>query len=285
MLVDAMRELHPIAELAEYRYVGFGGLEFVDFELVHRQLGIDDMVSIEKDSANHDRYVANRPFATIDVLGGYAANRLLDLKWDGLNIVWLDYESQLTEAVINDTKLVCGELIPGSLFLVTLNALSPPENDRIATMNANVPGRLPADIDNNDQLAQWGWANAQRRIVDSVVKRVMTDRGDRSWFHQLFDFHYKDSIPMQTWGGIVMAKAIEKPLDSARFDGERLEFIVERNGKPFEVELPVLTEREVIALNQQLPQLVGAGSGLVSDGLTKGQLETFGRVYRWFKPE
>ena len=40
MIVDACRRLTAITSLDEYQYVGFGGLEFIDFVEFHRGLGI-----------------------------------------------------------------------------------------------------------------------------------------------------------------------------------------------------------------------------------------------------
>jgi hypothetical protein len=36
LLVDVLRRLPTVAALPDYQYVGFGALEFLDFELVHR---------------------------------------------------------------------------------------------------------------------------------------------------------------------------------------------------------------------------------------------------------
>ena len=39
MIVDACRRLTAISALDQYQYVGFGGLEFIDFIEFHRGLG------------------------------------------------------------------------------------------------------------------------------------------------------------------------------------------------------------------------------------------------------
>lgn len=278
MLAEAFRQLTPIGDLKEYRYVGLGGLEFVDFELFHRELGIVEMVSIEND-ANYNRFVANRPFANIDVRSGQASDRLLDLNWDGFNIVWLDYECQLTDLVINDVSFLCRQLVPGSVLLVTLNAVVPHDGERIKTLFNNVGDRVPVDIVKEEQLAKWGFAHAQRRILDSQVKKAFKARTGL-WFHQLFDFNYKDSIFMQTWGGLVMTKAQDKPLKQSAFGA--LPYVVERGKPPFEITLPVLTERERLALNQQLPRKTRRKK-LAAGGLSKDHLEAFERVYRWYR--
>jgi len=49
MLCAAFERLHPFQRIQDYRYVGFGSIYFSDFQLLHRQLGITDMLSIERD--------------------------------------------------------------------------------------------------------------------------------------------------------------------------------------------------------------------------------------------
>ena len=50
MMGEALRRLHPFQRVEAYRYVGFGSIYFSDFQLVHRTLGLNSMISIEKDA-------------------------------------------------------------------------------------------------------------------------------------------------------------------------------------------------------------------------------------------
>ena len=125
MIVEACRRLNTIAPLSSYQYVGFGALEFVDFELFHRELGISLMTSIEHDQQWPRRYEFNKPFKNITVLNGSASDHLPQLDWDGLRIVWLDYESQLTEVCVRDAESVVRVLHQGSVFIVTIPGETP----------------------------------------------------------------------------------------------------------------------------------------------------------------
>ena len=40
---------------SDYRYVGMGGTMFYDFHLIHRFLGINNMISLERDPKTHPR--------------------------------------------------------------------------------------------------------------------------------------------------------------------------------------------------------------------------------------
>src|SRR6266851_2685661 len=125
MVVEALRRLDAIISLKKYRYVGFGGLEFLDFDLVHRTLGISQMTSIEHDSAKAKRFGFNRPFRGIRLLMGKASEFLPSVDWRGPRIVWLDYEVMLTGEVLRDAETVARVLRPGSVLIVTINAAAP----------------------------------------------------------------------------------------------------------------------------------------------------------------
>ncbi len=49
MLCEAIKRLAVFDKIESYKYVGFGSAYFSDFSLIHRSLGIEDMLSIEKD--------------------------------------------------------------------------------------------------------------------------------------------------------------------------------------------------------------------------------------------
>src|SRR4051794_25570909 len=98
ILVDTLGRLAPIAPLADYQYVGFGAVEFFDFDLVHRRLGVHKLISIESEANLIPRCRFNRPFKGIEVLSGMSLTILPTLDWSGLSIVWLDYTSCLTQA-------------------------------------------------------------------------------------------------------------------------------------------------------------------------------------------
>ena len=117
MVVDACRRLRVFSSLCDYRYVGFGAYEFVNFELVRRELGIVQMDSIEQDTRYEDRYLFNRPFAEIEVHFDTANNVLPNLLEEAaLRVVWLDYTSGLNQKVLQDVGICIRKLTPGSVL-------------------------------------------------------------------------------------------------------------------------------------------------------------------------
>jgi hypothetical protein len=146
--------------------VGFGGLEYIDFVLFRRSLGVERMISIEQDTARRSRYEFNLPFSGIELLSGVASVRLPDIDWRELSIVWLDYEAPVTAEIVSDLAFLAQELIPGSVLIITSNAATPkPADQRRRTLVQNVGEELVPPRVTDDTLARWGWAAAQRDIA------------------------------------------------------------------------------------------------------------------------
>lgn len=279
LLAETCRQLTPIAPLVDYRYVGFGGIEFVDFEVFRRALGVNDMTSIEQDTLRQTRYAFNRPFSEIALLAGTASQRLPDIDWRRLAIVWLDYESQVVDEVLADVAFLCLELIPGSVLVITANASSPrPADQRRGALVTNVGEERVPPRTTDDSLARWGWAAAQRDVLLGLIDEELGNRRDAARFEQLFDFVYADDAPMQTLGGIVTAPGVDRAIELCRLDD--LDFISRRGTGQIEVRVPMLTHREVLHLNAQLP--LGEGGALQAEGIRDEELHAFERFYRWY---
>jgi hypothetical protein len=279
MIVDACRRLGPFGAPDVYEYVGFGALEFVDFHLMRRAVGIMRMTSIEHDFTGRERYLFNRPYGDVTVLIGSAADRLKQVDWNGLRIVWLDYECALTEGVLGDASQLAQRLQPGSLLIVSVNAEpARPANARRAVLAENVgESRVPLGT-TDATLAQWGWADAQRRVLADAVTEDFSNRPDKAWLHQLFDFRYGDGARMQTYGGVVLIPALERTLETCRF--EDLDFIRRVGSDALVIDVPDLTAKERHHLEQQLP--AGGGGLPTLPGLSNADAEQFAQFYRWY---
>lgn len=279
LIVDACRRLVPFGPPDAYEYVGFGALEFVDFHLMRRAVGVVGMTSIEHDHQRRQRYEFNRPYGEVSVLIGSAAERLKDIDWNGLRIVWLDYECPLTEAVLADVSQLAQRLQPGSMLIVSVNAdPARPADERRATLAGNI-GEARVPLRTTDaSLAKWGWADTQRRVLADALTEDFSNRPDQARLHQLFDFRYADGARMQTYGGIVLIPALERTLDICRFSD--LDFLREEEAPPVVIEVPDLTAKERYHLEQQLPAVAGGLPNL--PGLSEADAEQFATFYRWY---
>jgi N-glycosylase/DNA lyase len=91
MLSEMFSRLKVFGSLESYRYIGFGSIWFTDCVLFHRALGIEDIISIEKEQAHQARFNFNNPYRGIELRMGTAAEVLPGMDWTHRSIVWLDY--------------------------------------------------------------------------------------------------------------------------------------------------------------------------------------------------
>jgi hypothetical protein len=247
MIVEACRRLRHISPTERYSYIGMGALEFVDFKLFHRALGIHAMVSIESENPA-SRYEFNRPYKTIEIAHGKASHHLPLLDWVGLKIVWLDYEGQLLLEFVRDAQTVVNKAEIGSLLIVTLNAHAQ-YGGRMQALATNLQGEalLPLGLV-EESLDGWGFAKAQRQILLAELNRTATARGIR--LEQVFNFVYQDGAKMQTVGWLLSSAALDGAV--SRCDFKSLPFI--RTGdEAFHLKVPLLTGPEADFLDRKLP--------------------------------
>ena len=280
MVVDACRRLRAVAPLKQYEYLGFGGFEFVDFELFHRSLGIDRMVSIEKNEVDEQRYVFNKPFADIDLRMGHASDYLPFIDRDTLRIVWLDYTQRLDVEVLQDAQTAAELLRPGSVLIITVNSVpgAPAATRRAQLVEDVCEERIPIGVD-NAALAKWGLSRTQRHILLEEIREALGRRRDGATFEQLFNFEYADRAQMRTLGGMIVTDDVRTGFDDAVFD--ELSY-VRQGGAAFKVSVPVLTAKEAIYLNRQLPLV--AGAELKLEGLRPDDADSYAQMYRWYPP-
>ncbi len=278
MAVDVMRQISAFRPLTEYRYVGFGGFEFVDFELVRRSLDIRHMVSIE-DREPLDRLKFNCPFPDIEVEYGSSNDILPGLALDQPSIVWMDYCGPVRFDVLQDVLLLGERLLPGSMLLVTVNATVAEDGKRLSTMIERVHvDRIPVDVDSEMDFDGWKTADVQRRILLGELRRGLARREDGARFEQILNVQYRDTQRMQTIGGVVVDAGTEAAYRSAEF---RLLSQCRTGEEPLRIKVPVLTAREVLDLESRSE--VG---GPVPDftWLKSSEAESFAELHRWYPP-
>lgn len=192
--------------LPEYRYIGFGGIKFVDFLLINRYVGITKMTSIESDEEVIERCKFNKPFSTIDLYEGYFSEFAETLQSDDRSVIWLDYDGALSSDIFDDI-ILCGARVANESFLIiTINAepsgplrKSKPKKRRLA-FEENFSDFASGFVDNNFLDANF------RHTVALILSRMLTyGFSNRSpiQFIPLVQTLYKDTAWMVTIGGIV----------------------------------------------------------------------------------
>lgn len=290
MLAEAVQRLSHFARLSKYRYVGFGSTYFSDFKLFHKLLGIRQMVSIEEDVDNQERFKFNRPFSCVRMEFGKSTSVLPRLGWREKNVVWLDYDGAISSDVLNDVGFCCTNLLPGSMLIVSVNAhpekiadgvpveLRP--SKRLESLKKHVgDDKVPIDIVGKD-LSDWGTAKISRRIILNEIQDTLSQRNgprkNRVNFECLFNFHYADGAKMLTLGGVLYRDDQKKLLENCSFG--QLDF-VRNDDDAYLIDPPNLTFRETHLINRYLPNRI---SKLSLGGLPQDDIKKYSKIYRYF---
>ena len=259
MIVETVSCLSALFPMAAYRYIGFGSPYFSDFSLVHRRLGITDMVCIEKEKQDKERFKFNRPFKCIDFIFENSSIALPSLKWEGRpTVIWLDYDKAISEAILSDIRVVCSSIAPGSFILLTVRAeandfgQSLPERDQKlkSIMGDGLPVHTLAEIANKN-FPKFLW-----KIIDSHIRRVIADRSggvsyeDGLEYQQILNFDYSDGAKMLTLGGVIYQRNQQQQLTQCGFPS----LSYSRSGvDSCSIKAPLLTFRELRTLDALLP--------------------------------
>ncbi len=294
MFCEMLGKLSVLHPLESYRYVGFGSIGFHDFSLFHRRLGIRNMISIEKSTTFKERVEWNIPYKCIQVKWGTASQHLPSLDWKIPSIIWLDYDSRLNDEHLSDIITVIGSAPTGSFLVVTCNVEPEyPQDDiddimahRLECLQDRVGIKnVPIDVKGKN-LSRWGLAAVSRRIISNQILATLVDRNapqkvaDRVEYSQLINFRYQDgSTRMLSVGGAITTNADRAKLGQSAIN----DLVTVRKGdEAFDIDIPVLTWKELRLLDKLLPDDKQSYSKLPK-WLSKDDAQKYAKIYRHFQ--
>jgi hypothetical protein len=292
MLCEIVRRLEPFSRIAAYRYVGFGSIYFADFNLFHQNLGISDMVSIEKDEANEDRFRFNRPFRCVNLVIGHSNTVLPTIAWDKRCFLWLDYDSKLNKSVLADIATVVSKVASGSLLVVTVNVqpermpgAGPSKQDeyRLESLSGAVGYEKVPLGTTGASLRSVALAKVCRKIMLNEIAKALTDRngpledGSKLRFQQVVHFLYADGAQMLTVGGVLYENREESLAQACGF--HELSFVA-KGEDAFTIRAPKLTQKEIRHVNSQLPRV--PPDQLSLPGVPDSDVQDYAAIYRYY---
>ncbi|RZK44501.1 MAG: hypothetical protein EOO61_03585 [Hymenobacter sp.] len=299
MLIEAFRMLYSFAPVSTYKYIGFGSTTFVDFNMVHRSLGITDLTSIEK-STDDRRFKFNAPYGCVTIAFDMSNRVLPKLNWDTPCIVWLDYDGALNGSVLTDMRIVAESAVPGSMLIVTVNAeprekqpvneddseeseLSNTKMSEVDALKQSIGSALVPVLAPRD-FANWGKARVYRDIMNTQIKSMLIEAksSGRLAFpdkksEQIINFHYSDGAKMMTLGWLLHDN--DARADTTLKALKTLEFLRAEGEKEFLIELPPLSTREIMHMEQQLPN---DPANVQCPGLQPIEIANYCRVYKYY---
>ena len=244
ILLDFLKCANEVGlSVSDCRYVGMGGTAFYDFHLMHRFLGINRMVSLERDPNIFPRCEFNRPFDFINVQNKTVASFLAEDDELVPTIYWFDYDDGFGPDIIADIISLGTQVRLGGFAFVTVYA-DPPgvlqklnKEERLEYFHENM-GDFAVGL-TADELDNSRFSEAVHRVLTASFQNAFATRTDGK-FQALFQIRYKDSVPMLTVGGCFSTSADAHDILS-RVQSD-LPFLLKTS--PYQIKHLNLTERE-----------------------------------------
>lgn len=211
ILIDILRSAGDAGlPINQYRYVGMGANRFYDFLLVHRYLGISNMVSLEHDHRFFARAAYNVPYNFIEVLNLTAGAFCATDSATNSTIYWLDYDGGISSSMVSDISAYAMKLKLGDFFFVTVGGMSPRPverlsgEQRVAWLQDNIgPAAGHVSIDDVQDSC---FENAVYKILKTSFQNAFAPRRDGR-FEFYLEVSYSDSMMMVTVGGAFLHPA------------------------------------------------------------------------------
>ena len=280
MIVEALSRLGPLAPVDQYRYIGMGSTYFRDFQLIHRRLGICDMITIEHHPRAEARIRFNLPLKCIKVMMKTTSDALPQIALeDSPHILWLDYESRLDKGVLSDVEEAVGRCASASVLVVTVNAERINDDDEREAWLSEIGGQRRAPR-NRAEYPMISYQTLRDQLRTSLGSRnAARPKEKHIKFHQMFHMVHADGAQMLTVGGALVTESERHQWDDCRI--RSLPF-TRPGDEPFKVKVPALTHREAQYLLSAMPDK----SDRVIEAATKAgipvrEAREFAAVYRY----
>ncbi|MCG7532635.1 hypothetical protein MHM98_14975 [Psychrobium sp. MM17-31] len=305
IIKDIFSNLNAFIPLNEYRYIGFGSKYFSDFKIFHKELHIEDMISIEDDEENKEKYIFNNPFDCIQLNFGKSTDVLTDLIYEKPFICWLDYDYALEQSVIDDLDILLENLPEesGSVISISLNVRPYRHNSlkeelkKEGTHSELLEDKLQKIVEKKFipfDLPKQGLNKAD--IHSEIIRQIITNKilnklklinsaleDSLKWeFKQIFNFLYKDGAEMGTWGWLFY-----KSKDQDKFEKSGLEHseFYSSNEQIYTITIPNLTIKEINQLLEKMPLKEGKEidrSALPGSIYSECDIYNFSKIYKYF---
>lgn len=276
--------------ISTYRYVGFGAFFFVDFILFRRLMGINDMVSLERDRSHEKRVLFNCPFKDINVIFKSFSEYVFDMDRDKPHILWLDYDGIINQEYIADMVTATAKLYPGSIFIVTFD-VDFDKVDDIRIKNSVSEKRAEewlkifrsesGDYFNPSwKISDFGASDIPQRTYDVAYNAILNGLSMRTdiIYEPVFNFTYADGHEMLTMGGVICSKAEKRKL--REIEWEELPFVRRKvHFDPFRIEVPVFTRKERLHLDSHMP--CDEGWSPIDFEVSRDAIENYRKIHRY----
>jgi hypothetical protein len=246
----------------DYGYFGFGGPQMEDFRLLHERFAQMQMISIEKEEAVIKRQRFNEPHTNVKCQRKNSGEFIRSFRPKTPVIVWLDYtEPAPRPQQIAEFQTLLRRVPAGSIIKITLNANSaslggPPgpglQAARLEKFLHDFRRCLPVGF-GEEGVTSDEFPLSLLKVLDYAATEALKNK--KEWrFQPLTSSVYADGQKMLTVTGIVGTR--EAVRDWSEYpELKRWFFYRPKWETPVLIEVPELTLKERIHINQLLPEL------------------------------
>ena len=216
----------------------------------------------------------------------------LILDWDQKMILWLDYDTSLDLAMLDDIRTCGSRAQSGTALAITVQSHKlydkrdlheeqlPIENPK-QFEDYFTSARTFQTMDDSD-LRGWNISRTSRRVLHCEIQNALDTanqgRPARSHisFRQIAAFEYADGVKMTTIVGVFVDQDHKDHFEQCGFDA--LSFYGDGDGA-FQITVPLLTPREMRHLDKSLPSS-GAPTGNYGS-IPEGDAKNYAKLYRY----
>lgn len=259
MLLHAFNELRDLGyPISSYEYTGLGSIYFIDFALFHRYLGLTRMTSVEGDMDIKQRVKFNCPYKLVKVINDDMSAQIARLSSRRRHILWLDFDSILTEEFLDAVHLAATQLSAQSILLVTVD-VEPPGRPEDGLKRWNPTTWMHHY---KEEAGTYFWKGITRkdfvrnalpitnaRIIEAAIDKGLREREEE--FIGMFSFLYADGHRMLSVGGMIGTDEDRKQIRSLK--QKELFFMRNDIADPFVIRVPLVTRKERHYLDQKMP--------------------------------
>lgn len=263
LFIDLLARVGRYRNISDYAYIGFGGPFLEDFKVLHSQLRLSNMTSIEADSEVTKRQEFNKPLSSIRLLHATSGDFLGDHDFAEPSIVWFDYTSPSDLALqLAEIELLTRNLNAGDVLKITLNAtpetLGRPKNEvdlkqfRLEQARDRMTVYGPAEV-SEDDVTNTRYPQLLARCVESAIKKGLQTK-QRCIAEPLSMFVYKDGQQMCTITAILLEKVdVDKFYSETRL--KNWPFMCNGWSELRSISVPQFSARERMHVESFLPEI------------------------------
>lgn len=252
---------------SEYQYIGFGGPQMEDFRILHERFQRLPMLSIESLAAVIPRQRFNCPHTMVSIASVPQTSDEFLTDWEPTQavILWFDYASKSERNdQIAEFQTILAKAQPRSILRITMNADPPggenkkPE-DVFKAFKSQFSQLMPYGATSKDMTAG-KFPAVLLKMLEMAAAQVLQPAGDFT-FKPLLITDYRDSTRMITLAGI-KASSSEVQQIVTQCLLEDWPYLAKDWQAVQRINMPELTIKERIFINQLLPNAIGNASDI-----------------------